>query len=388
MRTIPRAILLLAPLLAASCGGGGSLDTVAPTTAPATTAPTPTTVTVPDTTTTTVPETTTTLAPTTTTPPATTTAPSLAQTITIADGYLTVLVPAGWEVTDSVDVLEQAIDRRSDVYEAGTDVSDVVAFSDGTTEVFIGREPRIHSAPPYAEWHRAFRAETIAQGIQPNIELPKDWAGGSGNRIISTAPDGSSFVIDTVGVGTERIVSATTSPDTLEGETSAAVDQILESIVIDPASVHPLTHSLDARRNAEPEDTGGTGFTASFLVPAFWSYTDTEQLVNIIDAPNGGFVTVRIVRAEPTLRAELDLELGSELGQGFFELEPVIEEMIVDEVPTIIAWEGPPETATAALVVGSDGFASSIAYLYTPDDPALLQAIVYSLLYPNHGPIG
>ena len=78
------------------------------------------------------------------------------------------------------------------------------------------------------------------------------------------------------------------------------------------------------------------------------------------------------------IAAELELRANDWLA-----VEPIIEDRVFTDVPFTIFWEGEPGEATAAIAMGSDGVLFASAYIWTPDDPELLIAMVDSIYVPE-----
>ena len=73
-----------------------------------------------------------------------------------------------------------------------------------------------------------------------------------------------------------------------------------------------------------------------------------------------------------------------EFGYEWLDVEPEITTIGLDDLDgaaeAMIAWEGAPGEAVAAIVAVSDENAAIVIYIWTVDDPALLSAMIDSIL--------
>ncbi len=395
-----RSIVCLAALTVAltACGGGSeSADTTSPTTAttspPTTERPTTTTPTTSAPPTTAAPTTAPTTTPPTTAAPSTTTTTTepAADTVELVaeNGFLTMQVPSDWTgevlTTETGRTYEEA---EGLPWEASTDSAvELVVISKGESAIGIFRETRTGLAPDVFEWDQAW-ADLL--GIQSNVDLTVEWGGGRGESTRGRI-DNDYARHESVQVGDQLIGVVAVTPDQPTEELDAEVTAMIESIEIDPSALPPLAHALDTTVSISAEATGSTPFSASVLVPPFWTRPpDTELLWSdpVAEAadPDGAVGYIEYI-AQPTAAGTLDEIMFNELdefGYEWLDVDPVINTVGYDDLDdaaeAMIAWEGSPNEAVAAIVVLSDETAAVIVYIWTPGDPDLLQAMIGSIV--------
>lgn len=374
--------LVVAGLLTvAACGGDDRAGTS--TTVAAPTSPAPETTAVPETTA--APETT---APVTSSEPATTTSTSTSTptapaggTLSVRGGFLTLDVPDGW-VAAPTDPMEARVDFPDAAWQAG-DLEDLVVIDASTLQMKIGFERGFGTAPAFADWLEA-SAGSLVGALVPEATEPVSWAGGEGELWVGTASEDAAWGLYTAGVGRHRLyASLLVTPEARNGDLDLA-EQMLTDLRVDPAALDPFTHAFDARRNVSASVTGGSEFTVSVLVPAWWSFSESDAGGLFEDPDSEGFVNISVTRSDRDLDGEVEREVAEFADEEFFLGVPTTrEDRVVRSVPTVILWEGDPATTDAAAVFGSDGVIFSRVYVYTPGDHDLLVAIVDSLVYPD-----
>jgi hypothetical protein len=388
-----RSIVCLAALAVGltACGGGGeSADT---TPATATTSP-PTTERPTTTTSTTAP---TTVAP--TTEPPTTAAPDTAPTTTepaadavelVAEsGFLTMSVAPGWTgevyTTETGRTYEEA---EGLPWEASTDSAvELAVITRGETTIGIFRETRTGLAPDVFDWDHAW---TDLLGIRSNVDVTVEWGGGRGESTRGRIGDDYARH-ESVQVGDQLVGVLAITPDQPTEELDAEVTAMLETIEIDPSALPPLAHALDTTATVGAELTGSTPFSVSVLVPPFWTSSPdieaswSDSIAEATD-PDGAVGYIEYV-AQPTADGTLDEIMFDELdefGYDWLDVDPVITSIGYDDLDgaaeAMVAWEGSPGEAVAAIVTLSDETAAVIVYIWTPGDPDLLGAMIDSII--------
>ncbi len=418
MRTARRLLALLAVgTIATGCSsseesadGTDATSTSTATTAATTTTPSTGPTTVPttapiDTTSTTTPTTSASSAPstdvattapltttgaTTTTPSAsgvTTTVPSgqvsLREPVVAEQGFLQMQVADGWEVDAVDDQLGRVYEEEPGLdWSASTDsIIDLVSITQGDATMGVFREGRFALAPGVFDWDDAIAG---LLGIQSNIDVTVEWGGGRGESTRGRL--GDVYVRhESVAVGDQLIGVLAVTPTQPSERLDAEVSAMIASIVVDPTALLPLSHGLDVSGFAEPDD-GSSVLELSVVVPPHWQY----------DEPTDSWVDVRAEAADPegpigflgfygqpdtrpldeVATAELE-----EFGNDWLDLAPDIEQLgDIGGADALVVWEGPRDTAVAAIVIASDGAASLATYIWTPGDAALTTAIVDTAL--------
>jgi len=111
----------------------------------------------------------------------------------------------------------------------------------------------------------------LGLGVADSVSSSLDWAGGTGDRLVGTQPQGGFVQIDTIDVDGMYLLSTTLSTGDADDVNDAELDQLqvmLGGIIVDRSALSPLVHAVDARNFVSESVTGSTPFAASFLVPA------------------------------------------------------------------------------------------------------------------------
>jgi len=170
----------------------------------------------------------------------------------------------GWEIDAVNDDLGRVYeDEPGLAWAASTDsIVDLISVARGDLAMGVFREGRFGLAPDVFEWDTAI-ADLL--GVQPNIDLTVEWAGGRGESTRGRL--GTAYVRhESVAVGDQLIGVVAISPEQPDEQLDNEVSAMIGSIVVDPEALLPLSHGLDVSGFAEPDD-GSSTFEFSFIVP-------------------------------------------------------------------------------------------------------------------------
>jgi hypothetical protein len=303
-------------------------------------------------------------------PPATDPAP-VDEVVTVAQGLLSVAVPEGWDVIERLDAVKQYF-GAGELGNFVDDVDSLVVIERGAVTVGFIREGLFEPVPGVGQWTDAV---VNALGVQINLSEPGGFAGGDGRTVRAELPSGDFIRFDSTEIDGHYFAAIAFSADPPTDELDAEVSALLETVIIDTSVVPPLAHALEVLAEADSETTGSTPWEMSILVPADWEEVDDE--IQWFDPDGDGFAQFKPVLADADFAtmAANELEIA---GNEWLDVAPTIEPRVADDVPIEIYWEGDPADATAAIVMSHDGVVFASLYLFAPDDPALLTAMVDS----------
>ncbi len=318
-------------------------------------------------------------------PPTPVPEPEPGETIDVGGGFLTLTLPSGWEVVGPpLALINPTIDNFDDTYTFALDnLQNLVTVGNGNLSVFLANEPRFFTAPDYGDWFLSVQDEWLGLGVADSVSSSLDWAGGTGDRLVGTQPQGGFVQIDTVEVDGMYLLSTTLSTGDADDVNDAELDQLqamLAGIIVDRPALSPLAHAVDARNFVSESVTGSTPFAASFLVPADWTLEDPEGV--LFAAPNGDhFIQIGLQLVIGDFDNQVGLEIEDNF-ETFFDNRSIRIDDDSGDFLVSVFWDGPKDSATGAAVMASDGVIFLAAYIFVAD-PALLAEVVDSLVFPS-----
>jgi len=280
------------------------------------------------------------------------------------DGFLTITLADGWEATE-IDEVNRTIDSIDEEWRVSQDsVDSLLALENGDSELLIARDGRFVTNPGVSEYNRELLAFV---GGSPTIELNSSVLGDPGHR--SSASPGNRR-LDTAQVDGQYIAALAILGDA-EGS-SAEIDAMLATIVVDTSVIAPLAHAVDTQfaNNTDGVET----FLVGVLAPASWAQDDEPTRYY---APDGEHFIAHVgygAADGDTFDSFVDNERTT-FANDWLDVDPIIEERTFNEMPYRVFWEGPAESAEAAIVMGFDGAFFHAAYIYTGDNALLIEMV-------------